>query len=115
MNLHRRAAVKLRRIMLVLFLAVMARAQEGQQFAELGDFKLESGATIRNCRLGYRTFGKLNAAKSNAVIFPTWFTGTSEELVEQVGPKGIIDASRYFVVTIDALGDGVSSSPSNSK
>jgi homoserine O-acetyltransferase len=107
--------VKVRCIVFFLLLAAMSKAQEGQQFAELGDFKLESGAIIRNCRLGYRTFGKLNGAKSNAVVFPTWFTGTSEELVEQVGPKGIIDPSRYFVVTIDALGDGVSSSPSNSK
>jgi homoserine O-acetyltransferase len=39
------------------------------QFADLGDFRLENGASIRNCRVGYRTFGKLNAGKSNAVVF----------------------------------------------
>ena len=30
------------------------------KFGDLGDFKLESGAIIRNCRIGYHTLGKLN-------------------------------------------------------
>ena len=38
-----------------------------QQFADLGDLKLESGAVIHDCKLGYRTFGNLNADKSNVV------------------------------------------------
>jgi homoserine O-acetyltransferase/O-succinyltransferase len=101
---------------ILLYLVGFASAQEGQQqFADLGDFKLESGATIRNCRLGYRTFGQMDSTKSNVIVFPTWFTGTSKELIEEIGPKGLIDSSRFFVVAIDALGDGVSSSPSNSK
>ncbi len=49
------------------------------QFANLGDFPLDNGATIRNCRVGYRTFGKLNAEQSNAVLFPTWFGGTTQD------------------------------------
>jgi homoserine O-acetyltransferase len=85
------------------------------QFADLGDFRLENGASIHNCRVAYRTFGKLNAAKSNAVVFPTWFGGTTKDLVELVGPGKLIDSSKYFVVTVDALGDGVSTSPSNSE
>jgi len=28
----------------------------GQQFAELGNFKLENGGVIKDCRIGYRTF-----------------------------------------------------------
>ena len=83
-------------------------------FADLGDFRLESGASIHNCRLGYRTFGKLNAEKSNAVIFPTWFGGTTEDLTGLIGPGKLIDSSKYFLITVDALGDGVSTSPSNS-
>lgn len=89
-------------------------AAQSQQFASLGDFKLESGEVIRDCKLGYRTLGALNAAKSNAVLFPSWFTGTSKSLVDLVGPGKLVDSSKYFVVLIDALGDGVSSSPSNS-
>jgi homoserine O-acetyltransferase/O-succinyltransferase len=83
-------------------------------FADLGDFPLESGATIHNCRIAYRTFGKLNAEKSNAVLFPTWFGGTTQDLIPLIGPGKLIDSSKYFVISVDALGDGVSTSPSNS-
>ncbi len=102
--------------MVVLVLCVAAIAQEGeQQFANLGDFKLESGEVIRDCRVGYRTFGQLNSDKSNAILFPTWFTGTTKELAENFGPGKLVDSSKYFVVALDALGDGVSTSPSNSR
>lgn len=84
------------------------------QFADLGDFQLTSGASLHKCRIGCRTFGKLNAGKSNAVVFPTWFGGTTKDLIELIGPGKLIDSSKYFVVAVDALGDGVSSSPSNS-
>lgn len=96
-----------------LFTALLC-AQE-LQFADLGDFRLESGDVIKSCRIGYRTFGKLNAEKSNAVLFPTWFGGTSQDLVPLVGPGKLIDPANYFVITVDALGDGVSTSPSNSQ
>src|SRR5215813_12548971 len=104
-----------------LFIAVLAVVScprafaQDLQFASLGDFKLESGKVIRDCRIGYRTFGKLNAAKSNAVLLPTWASGTTEQLKGNVGPSGLVDADKYYVILIDALGNGVSSSPSNSK
>jgi homoserine O-acetyltransferase len=82
--------------------------------ASLGDFALENGQTIRDCRLAYRTYGQLNEAKSNAVVVLTWFAGTSEGLASLMGPDAMFDTSRFFVVTIDAFGDGLSSSPSNS-
>jgi homoserine O-acetyltransferase len=84
------------------------------KFAELGDFRLESGEVIRDCHLGYRTFGKLNEEQSNAVLFPTWFTGTTENLVGLIGPGKLVDPGKSFVILADALGNGVSSSPSNS-
>jgi homoserine O-acetyltransferase len=43
----------------------------GAKIAPLGDFKLENGQIIRDCRLGYRIFGKLNRDQSNVVLFPT--------------------------------------------
>jgi homoserine O-acetyltransferase/O-succinyltransferase len=101
---------------LTFLLPVGAAAQNGeQQFANLGDFKLESGEVIRDFRLGYRTFGQLNGDKSNAVLFPTWFTGISKDLIDLIGPGKLVDSSKYFVVALDAIGDGVSTSPSNSK
>ena len=97
----------------LLCLAFSSCAQE-QKFADLGDFKLVSGEVLRNCRIGYRTFGKMNADRSNIVVFPTWAGGTTEELKANVGAKGIISDADYYVVLIDALANGVSSSPSNS-
>lgn len=85
-----------------------------QQFFRMGDLRLEGGGVIRDCVLGYRTFGKLNGSGSNAVVFPTWFMGTSADLEALIGPGKLVDPSRYFVIAVDAFGNGVSSSPSNS-
>lgn len=85
-----------------------------QQFAEIGDLKLESGDVIHQCRVGYRTFGELNADSSNAVLLPTWASGVTAQFVGMMGPGHFIDTSKYFVIALDALSNGVSSSPSNS-
>ena len=100
-------------LMAVLCLAASSYAQE-QEFAEIGDVKLVSGETLRNCRIGYRTFGKMNADRSNIIVFPTWAGGTTEELKGNVGAGKLISDADYYVVLIDALSNGVSSSPSNS-
>jgi hypothetical protein len=52
---------------LLVFLSTLASAMaQGEsapapelKFADLGDFKLESGATIRNCRIAYHNVGKV--------------------------------------------------------
>jgi homoserine O-acetyltransferase len=90
-------------------------AEGAQQFAELGDLKLQSGSVIHDFRLGYRTLGKLNAEKSNAVLWPTWLGGTSQELLQFIGSGKVVDSGKYFVVLVDAIGDGITTSPSNSK
>ncbi|HYW74659.1 MAG TPA: alpha/beta fold hydrolase [Pyrinomonadaceae bacterium] len=112
--MERLAPLALRICFLTALLSISAVAQE-QQFATLGDFKLGSGEVIRDCRIGYRTFGKLNQQKSNAIIFPTWAGGTTEQLKSNIGPGRLVDSDHYFVIAIDALGNGVSASPSNSK
>jgi len=86
-----------------------------QQFARLGDFELENGAVIKNCQVGYRILGKMNPDKSNILLYPTWFGGTSEHVSGLIGPGKFVDNSELCVIIIDALGNGVSSSPSNSK
>lgn len=92
-------------------------AQE-QQFHDLGECPLESGEVIEDCMIGYRTVGQLNSEGSNSVLIPTWGLGTSEQVLATpmvVGSDGWVDPDRYFVVVIDAFGNGVSSSPSNSR
>jgi len=91
-----------------------SEADEGLRFAELGTCALESGERIEECRIGYRTFGTLAPDRSNVVLFPTWFTGTTKALTSVV-PGKLVDTHRFFLVLVDALGDGVSSSPSNSR
>lgn len=99
--------------LIVIFLSDLFAAE--QQFADLGDFTLQSGEQILDCKIGYQTHGTLNANKSNAVLWPTWFMGTAEQLEGNIGPDKFVDSDKYFVITVDALGNGVSSSPSNSE
>jgi len=86
-----------------------------EQFAEFGDFKLQSGKVIRGFRLGYRTVGTLNAEKSNAVLWIPWLGGRSEDLLQYVGPANVVDSGKYFAILVDPIGNAISSSPSNSK
>ena len=109
---------RVRSVFIVISLCVLSAgplAAQELKFASLGNFRLEDGQVIRNLKIGYRTFGELNAQKSNAVLFPTWFTGTTKQLVDLVGPRKLVDSSKYYFILVDALGDGVTSSPSNSK
>lgn len=99
--------------------ALSMRAQESQQkFANLGQCKLENGQVIQDCRIGYRTFGRLNVAGDNAVLMPTSLHGNTAELTQLFGdgrsPLHLVDTTRLFGIAVDAFGNGVSSSPSNS-
>jgi homoserine O-acetyltransferase/O-succinyltransferase len=96
-------------------LAQQPAANAQQQYADLGACKLANGGEISSCRMGYRTWGTLNADRSNAVLFPTWFAGTSSNIQDWLGADKLVDPAKYLVIAVDALGDGVSSSPSNSK
>lgn len=104
----------MKKILFLLFCGLTNWAIAQQKFYQLGDFKLENGQVIKDCKIGYRTFGKLNANKSNAVLVPTWFTGNSQQKSFVAAPNSFVDSTKYFVVIVDALGNGVSSSPSNS-
>lgn len=105
---------------LVATFTLAAHGQSGvpdgqQKFADLGVCNLANGQAITNCRLGYRTWGALNADRSNAILFPSWFTGNSEGIGEAVvGADKMLDPGKYFIIIVDSFGNGISSSPSNS-
>lgn len=84
------------------------------EFFELGDFALIKGGRLKNAQLAYRTFGRLNEARDNAILFTTWFSGTGK-ILEQVyvGDLHALDPTRYFIVIVEQLGNGLSTSPHN--
>lgn len=79
----------------------------------LGDLALESGVILRNAKLAYKTHGQLNADKSNVVLYPTQYAAQHGDIEWLIGPGRALDPGRYFVIVLDQLGNGLSSSPSN--
>ncbi|MDF3065720.1 MAG: metX 1 [Polyangiaceae bacterium] len=86
---------------------------ESPELFAVGEVALESGGTLRSARLAYVTRGKLNAAGDNAVLFPSYYTGTHRENLAMIGPGRALDPNEYFIVIVNLLGNGQSSSPSN--
>ncbi len=80
---------------------------------EAGDVVLQSGATIRNCKLAYKTFGQLNACKDNAIVYPTWYSGQHYDNEWLVGQGMALDPEKWFIIIPNMLGNGLSSSPNN--
>src|SRR5258708_3204598 len=118
MNNRRRCFLKVVAVVCLFIVPAFGQAPPpadgAQKFAALGEFKLQSGEVIHDFRLGYRTLGKLNADKSNAILWPTWLGSKTEDLLEYCGPGRVLDTGRYFVILVDSIGNGVTSSPSNS-
>lgn len=84
------------------------------QTCAMGDFALESGAVIRDFRLSYVVHGELNAARSNAVLALSAISSTHHRLDFLIGPGRALDPARLAIIAVDAIGNGLSTSPSNS-
>jgi homoserine O-acetyltransferase len=80
---------------------------------EAGDVILQSGAVLPDVKLAYRIHGKLNAARDNAIIFPTHFSGTHDSNAWAIGPAMALNPEKYCIIIPNMLGNGLSSSPSN--
>ena len=81
---------------------------------DLGDVKLQSGETLLSAKLVYKTYGSLNANKSNVIVLPTFYTGTHYRNEGFFGSKRAINPEKHFIVSINLFGNGLSTSPSNS-
>ena len=81
---------------------------------EAGDVTLQSGVVLLSLRLAYQTYGILNAAKDNVIVYPTSFSAQHVDTEWLVQSGGILDSDRYFIVIPNLFGNGLSSSPSNS-
>ena len=80
---------------------------------DLGDVTLQHGATLRDAKLAYKTYGQLNADKSNAIVYPTWYSGRHWDNEWLIGDGMALDPAKYFIIVPNMLGNGLSSSPSN--
>jgi homoserine O-acetyltransferase/O-succinyltransferase len=82
----------------------------------VGDFSLEEGGTIHGLQLAYHTRGELNAAKNNAILICTWYSGTTKIWDSSYVGKGrALDPDKYFIIMINQIGSGLSSSPHNTQ
>jgi len=94
----------------------LAQLLTEKKFFTLPQYTTAAGKTIKNVRVGYETYGKLNAAGDNAVFVAHFFSGTSHAAGRYkadekaagywdaiIGPGKAIDTDKYFVVSADTL------------
>ncbi|WP_158817508.1 alpha/beta fold hydrolase [Methylocapsa sp. S129] len=79
-----------------------------------GDVVLQNGSVLAGTTLAYSTYGKLNEAGDNVIVYPTFFCGTHADNEWLIGEDRALDPRRYFIVVPNLLGNGLSTSPSNS-
>ncbi|HEY2838322.1 MAG TPA: alpha/beta fold hydrolase [Pirellulales bacterium] len=80
---------------------------------EIANFELQRGVTLPCAQLAYKTYGNLNADRSNTILYPTSYAATHGDIDWLIGRDRILDPQHYFIVVVNAFGNGVSSSPSN--
>jgi homoserine O-acetyltransferase len=81
---------------------------------DAGPVTLRSGEVLPDARLAYTVHGALNEAGDNAILLPTFYGGTHEDVTYLIGPEQALDPARYCIIVPNLFGNGVSSSPSNS-
>jgi homoserine O-acetyltransferase len=107
--------------LLVLLAAAAAQADRTgllttKRVFTLPTYTTVGGVTIRDVRLGYETYGKLNAAGDNAIFVAHFYSGTSHAAGRYaaddeasgywdaiIGPGKPIDTNRWFVISADTF------------
>src|ERR1700688_2180325 len=80
---------------------------------DLNDIELQSGHTLYDAKIAFKTHRTLNAKRDNVVIFPTWYSAFHMDNEWLVGEGRALDPRIYFIIIPNMLGNGLSSSPSN--
>ena len=97
------------------FVVAHLPGQPVHQLYSEGDFVLENGLVIKAFNHSFTTNGTLNADKSNAILMVTAIGGNHHRLDYLIGPGLALDTNKYFIICTDAIGNGLTTSPSNSK
>ena len=92
-----------------------ARASDRAEQHEfvIAQFHSESGVTLPQAHVVYGTYGRLNAARDNAVLLPSHYMANLHGYEWLIGPGRPLDTSQLFLVATELFGNGRSSSPSN--
>jgi homoserine O-acetyltransferase len=78
-----------------------------------GDLVVQSGETLKGVRLAFKTYGQLSPARDNAILYPTFFSGQHSQNEWLIGADKSLNPDTYFIIVPNMLGNGLSSSPSN--
>jgi homoserine O-acetyltransferase len=62
-------------------------------------------------KVGDVTFGKINTSKDNAILVIPGASGNRHSSDTLIGPGKTFDTDKYFVIAVDPIGGGNSSSP----
>lgn len=79
----------------------------GQKIVLIPSFTLESGVTLTDVPVAYKTSGVLNKARDNAMIICHALTGSADVWDwwgPLIGPRRAFDTGRFFVVCCNSLG-----------
>lgn len=91
-----------------------AELQGPFELHSIGRFELEEGGVIPDLKLAVATYGELNEDKSNAILIPTWFSGTHATWWQvYLGEGRALDPNDWFIIVINQIGNGLSTSPHN--
>jgi len=86
--------------------------QEGE--FRLGDLPLHRGGVLPDARIIWRAHGTLSPARDNVVLYPTSYGARHPDIEWLIGPDGVLDPARWFIIIPNMFGGGLSTSPSNS-
>lgn len=83
------------------------------QLFTLQDFQFEDGSVLTDLRIAYETQGTLSPARDNAIVLIPGALGDRHVFDPMIGPGRLFDTDKYFVVAVDPIGGGESSSPAD--
>jgi homoserine O-acetyltransferase len=77
--------------------------------------RLESGEMLREAFVSYVVHGSTARLADAAILVATAIGSTHHRLDFLIGPGRALDTDRFAVIAVDAIGNGLSISPSNSR
>ncbi|MDX2228045.1 MAG: alpha/beta fold hydrolase [Leptolyngbyaceae cyanobacterium bins.349] len=76
------------------------------------NFALQCGVTLPNVQVVYQTYGELARDRRNVILYPTSYGAQHTDIDWLIGPDGILDPTRWFILIPNMFGNGSSTSPS---